>query len=85
MVIQPTTEVTLNSLETYHAWFSMINGSILRDLWKYVNLETDVEYEELEDITYNMIQPGATSLRELIVAEKTLYSNLQTFLKYVRL
>ena len=76
MATQPTTKVTLDSLDTYHMWFSMIKGLILRDLWKYVDPETDAEYEEPEEIIYDMIQPGATLLRELTVVKKTLYSNL---------
>jgi hypothetical protein len=84
MMTQPTTEVTLDGPDTYHTWFFMIKGSIPRDLWKYIDLETDAEYEEPEEVTYDTIRPGATSLRELTVAEKTLYSSLRTSSKYDR-
>jgi hypothetical protein len=74
-VTQQTTEVTLDSLDTYYIWFSMIKGSIPRNLWKYVDSETDIKYEELKEVIYDMIQLGAILLRELIAAEKTLYSS----------
>ena len=84
MATQQTTEVTLDGPDTYHTWFSMIKGSIPRDLWKYIDPETDTEYEEPEEVTYDTIRPGATSLRELTAAEKTLYSSLRTSSKYDR-
>lgn len=84
MATQSNTEVTLDGPETYHAWFSMIKGSIPRDLWKYVDPGSNEDYEEPEEITYDTIRPGATSLRELTVAEKTLYSNLRISSKYDR-
>ena len=81
MASQPPTEGSLDGPETYHAWYVMINATIPRDLWKYVNPETENEFEELEEITFDSIWPGATTLRELTAAEKTQYVNLRNVYK----
>jgi hypothetical protein len=55
----------------------MIKGSVPRDLWKYVDPDTVDIYNEPETVTIGTIKAGATMLRELSVAEKTLYANLK--------
>jgi hypothetical protein len=59
----------------------MINATIPRDLWKYVNPETENEFEEPKEITFDPIRPGATILRELTAAEKTQYASLRNVYK----
>ena len=81
MASQPPTEGSLDSPETYHAWYAMINAMIPRDLWKYVDPETENEFEELEEIIFDSIRPGATTLRELTAAEKTQYASLRNIYK----
>ena len=81
MASQPPTEGSLDGPETYHAWYAIINATIPRDLWKYVDPETENEFEELEEITFDSIWPGATTLRELTAAEKTQYVNLRNVYK----
>ena len=39
------------------------------------------EFEEPEEITFDSIRPGATTLRELTVAKKTQYANLRNIYK----
>jgi hypothetical protein len=81
MASQPLTEGSLDGPETYHAWYAMINATIPRDLWKYVDPETENEFEEPEEITFDSVRPGATTLRELTAAEKTQYANLRNVYK----
>ena len=81
MASQPPTEGLLDGPETYHAWYAMINTTIPRDLWKYVNPETENEFEEPEEITFDSIRPGVTTLRELTAVEKTQYANLRNVYK----
>jgi hypothetical protein len=76
MASQPPTEGLLDGPETYHVWYAMINATIPRDLWKYVDPNTENKFEEPEEITFNSIQPGATTFRELSVAKKTQYASL---------
>ena len=83
MASQPLTEGSLDGPETYHAWYAMINATIPRDLWKYVDPEMENEFEEPEEITFDSIRPGATTLRELTAAEKTQYANLRKFIKTI--
>jgi hypothetical protein len=76
MASQLPTEGLLDGPETYHVWHAMINATIPRDLWKYIDPDTENEFEEPEEITFNSIWPGATALRELTAAEKTQYASL---------
>jgi len=82
MASQPSTEISLDGPETYHAWYAMITGSIPRDLWKYVDPETDNEFDEPEEITFDSIRQGAETIRDLTAAEKTQYASLRTIYKY---
>ena len=81
MASQPPTEGSLNGPETYHAWYAMINATIPRDFWKYVDLDMENEFEEPEEITFDSIRPGVTTLRELTMAKKTQYANLRNVYK----
>ena len=76
MASQPLTKGSLDGPKTYHVWYAMINATIPRDLWKYIDPDTENEFEEPEEITFNSIWPGATTLRELTAAEKTQYASL---------
>jgi hypothetical protein len=55
----------------------MIKGSVPRDLWKYIDPNTVDIYNEPETVTIGTIKAGATMLRELSAAEKTLYTSLK--------
>jgi hypothetical protein len=81
MASQPPTEGLLDGPEIYHAWYTMINATIPRNLWKYVDPDTENEFEESEEITFDSIRPGATILRELTVAKKTQYASLRNIYK----
>ncbi len=74
----------LDGPETYHGWYAMIKGSMPSDLWKYVDPDTVETYDEPEDITFDSIREGATTLRELTIAEKTVYANLRVASKHDR-
>jgi hypothetical protein len=76
MASQPLTKGSLDGPKTYHVWYAMINAMIPRDLWKYVDPDTENEFEEPEEIIFDSIRPGATTLRELTAAEKTQYASL---------
>jgi hypothetical protein len=85
MASQSTTEVILDRPNTYHAWYAMIKTSVVKDLWKYVDPESAEEYEEPEEVKFDMIKEGANSLRELSNPEKTIYLNLKSDAKTERL
>ena len=85
MALQSTTEVILDGPDTYHAWYAMIKTSVVKDLWKYVDPESAEEYEEPEEITFDMVKEGARSLRELSNPEKMIYLNLRSDAKTDRL
>ena len=55
--------------------------SVVKDLWKYVNPASTAEYEEPVEVIFDMVKEGATSLRELSNAKKTIYINLRTTTK----
>lgn len=85
MALQSTTEVILDGPDTYHAWYAMIKTSVVKDLWKYVDPESAEEYEEPEEVTFDMVKEGARTLRELSNPEKTIYLNLRSDAKTDRL
>ena len=85
MALQSTTEVILDGPDTYHVWYAMIKTSVVKDLWKYVDPESIKEYEEPEEVTFDMVREGARSLRELLNPEKTIYLNLRSDAKTDRL
>jgi hypothetical protein len=83
--LQLTTEVILDGPDTYYAWYTMIKTSVVKDLWKYVDSESAEEYEEPEDVKFDMVKEGARSLRELSNSEKMIYLNLKSDAKTKRL
>jgi hypothetical protein len=85
MALQSTTEVILDGPDTYHAWYVMIKTSVVKDLWKYVDPESAEEYEEPEEVMFDMVKEGARSLRELSNPKKTIYLNLRSDAKTDRL
>jgi hypothetical protein len=85
MASQSTEVVILDEPDTYHAWYAMIKTSVVKDLWKYVDPASAEEYEEPEEVRFDMVKEGASSLRELSNLEKTIYLNLKSDAKTERL
>ena len=56
MVSHSTTKVILDGLDTYHTWYAMIKTSVVKDLWKYVNLRLAEGYEEPVEVTFDMVK-----------------------------
>jgi hypothetical protein len=48
----------------------MIKTSVIKDLWKYVDPESTEEYEEPEEVKFDIVKEGVRSLRELSNPEK---------------
>ena len=59
----------------------MIKTLVVKDLWKYVNPGSTKNYKESDKVIYDTIKNRARSLRELSMAEKTLYINLKISVK----
>src|SRR5580692_4930548 len=85
MASQSTEVVILDGPDTYHVWYAMIKTSVVKDLWKYVDPASVEEYEEPEEVRFDMVKEGASSLRELLNPEKTIYLNLKSDAKTERL
>ena len=54
-------------------------------LWKYVDPASAEEYEEPEEVKFDMVKEGARLLRELSNPEKMIYLNLKSDAKTKRL
>jgi hypothetical protein len=70
--------VVLEGPDQFHTWFSMVKGSVPRDLWRYFDPDTADEYFEPLPVTFDSIRQGAQSLAALTAAERTQYTSLRT-------
>lgn len=71
-------EIILVGPEQYHEWVTMIQGSVPRDLWPYVDPEDPGVFEAPEAPDFSTVHPGATELSQLSDAEKSQYFSLHT-------
>jgi hypothetical protein len=76
MATKEITEVMLEGPETYHEWYSMINGSFPTDIWQYVDPESEAVYPKPVGPNFSQAKDGATSYKELSAAERTHWATL---------
>jgi hypothetical protein len=76
MAMKEITKVMLEGLETYHDWYSMINGSFPTDVWQYVDPESEAVYPILVEPIFSQAKDGATLYKELSAAKQTHWGTL---------
>jgi hypothetical protein len=60
----------------------MITRLFPKDLWKYVDSDTDNEYKIPEALTFDLIKDRANSFKNLNTNKRIQWSNLKSFFKH---
>jgi hypothetical protein len=78
MASSSVSDITLENPYTYSTWFSKIQGSVPRDLWRYFNPDQQDEPREPVPVNIGDIKNGAQAFQELSSTERTIFAQLRT-------
>ena len=81
MATKATNEVMLEGPETYHKWYALMISSFPRDLWRFVDPESEAEFPTPEAPTFDQVKENAMSFKDLNAAERAQWANMKSEFK----